>query len=258
MKLYGEAIPRPIRAGSASSWPRRASTCRRSRIGMRQGGHKSPEHKARNSLGQVPTLELDDGTTISESVSICRYLEALHPEPPLFGVTPLEIAQIDMWLRRVEFQLLIPTGMYWRHAHPLTAALLTQHKDFGESNREIVAKSMKWLDRELADGRPFIAGETYSIADIVAQTTIDFATFIGLAVPEDVPHLTPGASGMGRGRALGPNLTCHPGRSAAKTRDRGKALVAVPARRAARLAGMTDWLGLGLRQLPVRRRRRGQ
>lgn len=189
MKLYGEANPAPNPRRVRIFLAEKGVDLPEIKIGMRQGGHKSPEHKARNSLGQVPTLELDDGTMISESVSICRYLEALHPEPPMFGTTALERAQIDMWLRRVEFQLLIPVGMYWRHAHPLTAALLTQHKDFGESNRETVTRALKWLDREMADGRSFIAGETYSIADIVAQTTIDFAGFIGLDMPEDTPHL---------------------------------------------------------------------
>ncbi|MBU4434377.1 MAG: glutathione S-transferase [Alphaproteobacteria bacterium] len=190
MKLYGEANPAPNPRRVRIFLAEKGVDLPEIRIGMRQGGHKSPEHKARNSLGQVPTLELDDGTMISESVSICRYLESLYPDPPLFGATPLERAQIDMWQRRVEFQLLIPVGMFWRHAHPLTAALLTQHKDFGESNRETVAKAMKWLDRELADGRSFIAGETYSIADIVAQTTLDFADFTGLETPADTPHLT--------------------------------------------------------------------
>lgn len=190
MKLYGEANPAPNPRRVRIFLAEKGVDLPEIRVGMRQGGHKSPEHKARNSLGQVPTLELEDGTTISESVAICRYLEALHPQPPMFGTTPLEQAQIDMWVRRIEFQLLIPVGMFWRHAHPLTAALLKQNIEFGESNRETVARALKWLDREMADGRPFIAGQTYSIADIVAQTTIDFAAFTGLEVPEDVPHLT--------------------------------------------------------------------
>jgi glutathione S-transferase len=190
MKLYGEANPAPNPRRVRIFLAEKGVDLPEIKIGMRQGGHKSPEHKARNSLGQVPVLELDDGQTISESVAICRYLEALHPAPALFGTCALSQARTDMWVRRVEFQLMIPVAMYWRHAHPLTAALLTQYKDFGESNRETVTRSLKWLDRELADGRSFIAGETYSIADIVAQTTIDFAAFIGLEVPEDTPHLT--------------------------------------------------------------------
>ncbi len=151
--------------------------------------HKSPEHRARNSLGQVPTLVLDDGTAISETVAICRYLDELHPEPPMFGETPVERALTDMWIRRVEFVVMNPVGMFWRHAHPRTAALLTQYKDFGESNREAYANGLRWLDRELA-ARPFIAGGSYGMADICALTTVDFADWIGLPLAEEFANVT--------------------------------------------------------------------
>ncbi len=157
-------------------------------ISLMTGEHKSPEHIARNSRGQVPTLVLDDGTAISETVSICRYFEELHPEPPLFGTTAVERAHVDMWIRRVEFNLMAPVGNFWRHAHPRTAALLTQFKDFGESNRAAYASVLKWLDGELAD-RPFLAGPTYTMADICALTTIDFASWIGLAMGDDIPNV---------------------------------------------------------------------
>ena len=138
----------------------------------------------------MPTLELDDGTAISETVAICRYFEETHPEPPLFGRTPVEKALVDMWVRRIEFQLMAPVGNFWRHAHPRTAALLTQHKEFGESNRAAYANAQRWLDRELADGRPFIAGDALSMADICALSTVDFAHWIGLDLEADVPNLT--------------------------------------------------------------------
>lgn len=189
MKLYGEANPAPNPRRVRIFAAEKGLDLPEIRIGMRQGGHKSPEHKARNSLGQVPVLELDDGQTISESVAICRYLEALHPTPPMFGTCALSQARIDMWVRRIEFQLMVPVSMYWRHAHPFTASLLTQNREFGQSNAPIVAKTMGWLDRELADGREWIAGDAYGIADIVALTTIDFAAFIGLEVPDDAERL---------------------------------------------------------------------
>jgi len=189
MKLYGEANPAPNPRRVRIFAAEKGLDLPEIRIGMRQGGHKSPEHKARNSLGQVPVLELDDGQTISESVAICRYLEALHPTPPMFGTCALSQARTDMWVRRIEFQLMVPVGLYWRHAHPFTASLLTQNREFGESNAPIVAKTMGWLDRELADGREWIAGDAYGIADIVALTTIDFAAFIGLEVPDDAERL---------------------------------------------------------------------
>lgn len=189
MKLYGEANPAPNPRRVRIFAAEKGLELPEIRIGMRQGGHKSPEHKARNSLGQVPVLELDDGQMISESVAICRYLEALHPNPPMFGTCALSQARADMWVRRIEFQLMVPVGMYWRHAHPLTASLLVQNREFGESNRPIAARAMTWLDRELADDREWIAGDVYGIADIVALTTIDFAGFIGLEVPEEAERL---------------------------------------------------------------------
>lgn len=189
MKLYGEANPAPNPRRVRIFAAEKGLDLPEIRIGLRQGGHKSPAHRARNSLGQVPVLELDDGQTISESVAICRYLEALNPTPPLFGTCALSQARTDMWVRRIEFQVMVPVGLYWRHAHPLTASLLVQNREFGESNRPIVAKAMGWLDRELADGREWIAGDAYGMADIVALTTIDFAAFIGLDVPDEAEQL---------------------------------------------------------------------
>ena len=79
--------------------------------------------------------------------------------------------------------------MFWRHAHPATAALIEQHTIFGESNRAIVARSIRWLEEEMADDRPFVAGQFYSMADIVLLTLLDFAIFIGLEAPAEDSHL---------------------------------------------------------------------
>ncbi len=157
-------------------------------INLMKREHKSDEHKARNSMGQVPTLELDDGTCISETVSICRYFEETHPEPPLFGTTPVEKALVDTWIRRIEFTVMMPVGNFWRHAHPRTAALLTQFKDFGESNKDTYRGAQKWLDRELA-GKDFIAGDRYTMADICLLSTVDFAEWIGLPMDPEFTHL---------------------------------------------------------------------
>lgn len=188
MKLYDEAMPAPNPRRVRIFLAEKGIEVPLVRVRLQKGEHKSPEHRARNSLGQVPTLELDDGTTISETFSICRYLEELHPEPPLFGRDALERALIDMWVRRIEFQIMTPVGMFWRHAHPLTAALLTQYKEFGEGNRAHYARALKWLDREL-EGRDWIAGDSYSAADIAALTSVDFATFTGLEMPEDAANV---------------------------------------------------------------------
>jgi len=188
MKLYGAPAPAPNPRRVRIFLAEKGVDLPETFVDMRKREHKSPEYREKNSLGQIPTLELDDGQTISETVAICRYFEELHPTPPMFGRTALEKAQVDMWTRRVELQLMVPVGMFWRHAHPYTAALLTQFRDFGESNRENVTGVMRWLDREL-EGRAFIATDDYTMADICAQTTIDFATWIGLETPAEFTHL---------------------------------------------------------------------
>jgi len=190
MKLYGAPKPAPNPRRVRMFLAEKGIDLPETPIDLSKREHKSPKYRRLNSLGQIPTLELDDGTAISETVAICRYFEELHPEPALFGRTAVEKAQVDMWVRRVEFQLMQPVGAFWRHAHPRTAALLTQYKDFGESNRVAYSNAQRWLDGEMADGRPFIAGDAITMADICALSTVDFAHWIGLDIDADRPHLT--------------------------------------------------------------------
>jgi glutathione S-transferase len=188
MKLFGERNPAPNPRRVRIFLAEKAIDLPYENVSLRKRAHKTPEFKLKNSLGQVPVLELDDGTTLCESVSICRYLEELHPTPALFGETAIERAQIDMWIRRVEFVVMQPITAVWVHAHPLTAALGTQFTDFGESRREVTARAMRWLDRELTS-RDYIAGSRFSMADIVTLTSIDFASFVGLEVPPQCERL---------------------------------------------------------------------
>jgi glutathione S-transferase len=190
MKLYGAPKPAPNPRRVRMFLAEKGIDLAETPVDLGKREHKSPEYRAMNSLGQVPTLELDDGTAISETVAICRYFEEIQPEPSLFGRTAFEKANVDMWVRRVEFQLMSPVGNFWRHAHPYTAGLLNQHKEFGESNREAYSNAQKWLDRELSDGRQFIAGDALTMADICALSTVDFAHWIGLDIDPERTHLT--------------------------------------------------------------------
>lgn len=157
-------------------------------VSIPQREQKAPEFVAKNPRGQTPILELDDGTVIAESVAIMRYLEALNPEPPLFGSTPLEIAEIEMWNRRVELILMLPVGAVWVHTHRFTAALPGRNAEWGEANRPRVEEAMRFFDSTL-DGREFLAGSAFSAADILLLTTVDFALFVGLEFPEDCASL---------------------------------------------------------------------
>ncbi|HEY8574586.1 glutathione S-transferase family protein [Phenylobacterium sp.] len=188
MILYGAPNPAPNPRRVRIFLAEKGIDLPETRVDMMKREHKSPEFRAKNSMGQLPTLELDDGTCISETVAICRYFEEVQPEPPLFGTTAVEKAMVDMWVRRTEFTVMMPVGNFWRHAHPRTAALLTQFKDFGESNRETYKGAQKWLNRELAE-RPFLAGEAYTMADICLLTTVDFADWIGLPLEAEFTNL---------------------------------------------------------------------
>lgn len=188
MKLYGAPMPAPNPRRVRVFLAEKGIDLPETPVDIMKREHKSEEHRARNSLGQVPTLELEDGTCISETVAICRYFDEMQPDPPLFGRTPSEKALVDMWVRRVEFTVMGPVGQYWRHAHPFTARLLNQFKDFGESNKETYQGAQKWLDREL-DGKPFVAGDSYTIADICLLSTVDFATWIGLPLEPEFANL---------------------------------------------------------------------
>ncbi|MFA4892926.1 glutathione S-transferase family protein [Brevundimonas sp.] len=158
-------------------------------IDIMVGEHKTPEYRSRVGVPHVPALELDDGTVISESIAIGRYLEALYPEPNLFGVDAREQAVIEMWTRRCEFYLANPIMLTVRHSHPALAALeAAQMPQLADYNRAAAEKFMKTLDRRLAD-HEFLAEDRFTIADIVAVVGLDFARLIKYRPPEELTHL---------------------------------------------------------------------
>ncbi len=151
--------------------------------------HKTPEYTAINPLQRMPVLVLDDGTVIAESLAICRYFEALQPEPPLFGTGPKEIGLVEMWSRRTENNLFATVAAVFRHTHPAMKELeVPQVPAWAEVNKPRVMDFLKLLDRQLAE-HEFIAGEHYSVADITAQVTIDFMKVPRLAVPEELTNV---------------------------------------------------------------------
>jgi glutathione S-transferase len=188
MKLYDEHNPAPNPRRVRIFLAEKGISIPLVHVPLRQGAHKSSEFITKNSLGQVPVLELDDGSTLSESIAICRYLEELHPAPALFGNDAWQRARIDMWTRRLEFALMSRIGAVWINTHKYTAHLGTQYKDFGEASRLRAIKGLHWLNDEL-ETREFLATDYFSMADIVALTTIDFATFIGIETPAELEHL---------------------------------------------------------------------
>ena len=151
--------------------------------------HKAPAYVAVNPLQRTPALELDDGTVITESIAICRYFEELHPEPPLFGTDPLDKARVEMWQRRLEFDLLGAVASVFRHLHPAMAEMeVPQVAAWGEANRPRVVNFLRFLDGEL-ERRDFIAGDRFTVADITGLVGLDFMKPAKIAVPEELSNV---------------------------------------------------------------------
>lgn len=158
-------------------------------VDMTKGENRTPEYLAKNRLGKMPLLELDDGTYLAESMAICRYLDELHPEPPMFGRDTIERARVEMWNRRMELELLIPMIHVFAHTHDMWKGLRPQIAEWGAACREVVAARLEWLDGELA-GRHFIATDDYTVADITAQCAVLLGKAVDARVPPELANLS--------------------------------------------------------------------
>ena len=164
-------------------------------LNLIKGEHKTPDYLAKAGMANVPALELDDGTTITESIAICRYLESHYPEPNLFGRTAQETAVIEMWLRRAEMMVATPLMLGVRHTHPALAALEQQNAAIGDYNKEAGLRALKVLDRRLAESE-WLATDRLTIADIVGFVGLDFGRLIKLSAPPELTNVGRWAEAM--------------------------------------------------------------
>ena len=159
-------------------------------VDLRGGETKRPEFLSKNPSGKIPVLELGDGTCISETVAICRYLEALAPEPNLFGRDALETALIEAHHRHIEFELHSSIGAAWINGPVVAAAGLVKPIEEQRLRGEALTRTYyQRMDEELATCH-FIAGDRFSVADISALCMIDFAAArVGLRPDDALRHL---------------------------------------------------------------------
>lgn len=196
MKLYDAAwapSPRRVRIFLAE----KKLQLERVDVDLRHNAQLQAPYLAINPRGTVPALQLDDGTVIDESVAICRYLEALHPAPPLFGSSPLQIAQVEGWTRRIESDGYMAVVYAFRNSASAFEGRgvtgrwppIPQLPELAARGRIMWDTFIRALDARLAQSL-WVAGDDYSFADITALITVDFAASAAkLAVPEDCLHV---------------------------------------------------------------------
>jgi glutathione S-transferase len=143
---------------------------------------------AKNPMGTLPVLELDDGTHIAESIAICRYFEALQPEPPLFGADAKDVAVVEMWNRRMELEVFNAITGCFRNTHDFFKGRIPQVAEYGELCRSAAEKRLAWLDEVLADHK-FIAGNRFTVADITALCGIDFGRVSKIVIQPEQKNL---------------------------------------------------------------------
>lgn len=150
--------------------------------------HKEPAYLEKAGVPMMPALELPDGTWLTESLAICRYLESRYPEPNLFGRTPEEVAVIEMWTRRAEMLLANPLMLGVRHTHPALAVLEDQDPAVAAYNKASAERWLGLFDARLGESEWIGAGRL-TIADIVAFCGIDFARLIRFQPAAEFTHL---------------------------------------------------------------------
>ena len=187
MKLYDSAMapnPRRVRIFLAE----KGIEVPVEQVDIGKAENRKESFLAKNPMGGLPVLELDDGTHLAESVAICRYFEALQPDPPLFGVDAQDIALVEMWNRRMEIEVFNMITGCFRNTHDFFKGRIPQVPEYGEVCRGAAEKRLAWLDEVLAD-REFIAGERLTVADITALCGIDFGRITGIGVKPEQKNL---------------------------------------------------------------------
>lgn len=191
MKIYDyKGFPNPARVRIALAEKGLMDRVTFVTVDVPAGAARQPDFLAINPTGTVPVLELEDGTRISECTAITEFLDHSAGEPTLTGKTAKERAVIGMMQRRAEAGLFDPVSTYFHHATPGLGPKLETHqnKEWGLSSRERALKTMRYLDGVLAS-QPFLAGESFTVADITAFTALGFADFAKLEIPADLSAL---------------------------------------------------------------------
>lgn len=172
-------------------------------VDLRSGEQFGDAYRRINPQCTVPALRTEEGQLLTDNAAITAYIEARHPEPPLLGRTPLEKAEIASWNWRAEFEGLQAVAEALRNGSPAMAnRALPGPRDYAQipelAQRGLarVQDFFATLEERLA-GRDFIAGGSFSVADITAVVAVDFARVVKVKIGEQHPNLQRWRAAMG-------------------------------------------------------------
>ena len=186
MKLYESPSPNARRVHIFMA--EKGIECERIAVDIRAAENLSAEYLAKNPGGRVPMLELEDGTFIGESVAICRYLESLQPESPLFGESGIEAAKVEMWQRRAELNFFLEVAGAFRNITGFFKDRETCVAEWGQVCAERAPKMLSMFDEQLSQ-TAYLAGDSFSIADITLAVALDFARVVKVVALPELPNV---------------------------------------------------------------------
>ncbi|PKQ02454.1 MAG: glutathione S-transferase [Alphaproteobacteria bacterium HGW-Alphaproteobacteria-12] len=149
-------------------------------VDLMKGENRQEPYLAKNPAGQLPALELDDGSILAEITAICEYLDEKFPGGSLVGTTPEERAETRMWTRRVDLNICEPLANGFRYSEglPLFKDRMRCLPDAADGLKAIAQDKLAWLDKLMA-GRDYLAGKRISLADILLFGVLDFGATVG-------------------------------------------------------------------------------
>ena len=152
---------------------------------------QNADYMAKNPLGTIPLLELEDGTCLTESWPICEYIEEHHPAPNLFGETANERAEIRKWVRLVDQEVVVPMTMGFRAGagRPMfEPRMRVVSPEAGAELSAIADAKWRYFDEVLV-GRDHLARGRFTFADLIMFAFAHFGFTIGWKLPEGTDNL---------------------------------------------------------------------
>ena len=188
MRLYNSIGPNPrtVRMFAAE----KGLTIPLAEIDLLKGENRRDPYLSKNAHGQMPALELDDGSTVCEITAICEYLEDTHPNPPLIGSTPREKAETRMWTRRIDLNICEPmaNGFRFSDGLPLFKDRIVTIPEAADGLKKVARDRLSWLDRQMED-RKFVCGSRFTLADVLLYAFLDFGSQVGQRLDEKNKNL---------------------------------------------------------------------